>query len=314
MRFGNFGLDSDLKAALEDDAAYLRSHGYDSASEGRKLQISEALSLRWNAGSREICEIRTEVLEIDRRAVELRTYIPGVDGGDRYIVWVHGGGWNEGSLDIYDRVMRVLANAAGCPVVGVGYTKVPLARYPAQIDQLMGAYKHIDQSIFPYRTIRNVAGFSAGANLIMSSFSKYEDQLGTRYFDRACLVCGVFDCDFSTPSYERYDGFFGNSKERLYGILEDYAPGAISRRDSIVFPVNRNQKVCQRFLIMSAEHDMLRSDSDNLAQNFRDRGIETIHHCVPDVTHIFLQRSKSVEVARRAIVEMGEYFASQSNS
>ncbi len=309
MHFGNFKLDAELRAALEDDAAYFEYSNYNGATDSQKLKISEALSLQWNSDLPEVREIHSVNLTFDRRIVELLTYIPDIDLSDRYIIWVHGGGWNEGSLDIYDRLMRVLANAANCPVVGVGYTKAPFARYPVQIEELIGAYKHIDRTIFPMRSKRNIAGFSAGANLIMSSFVKHEDLLGANFFNRASLVCGVYDCNFSSPSYNRYDGYFGNSKDRLFRILEDYAPEAIARRDPVVFPIEGNQKVCQKFLIISAEHDMLRNDSYVLAKNLKDRGCETIYRCIPDVTHIFLQRSMSVEVAHLTILEMGDYFA-----
>lgn len=309
MQFGNFKLDVELRTALEDDAAYFESCNYNDATDSQKLKISEALSLQWNSDRPKVRDIDSVVLSFDRRSVELRTYIPDIDLSDRYIIWVHGGGWNEGSLDIYDRLMRVLANAANCPVVGVGYTKAPFARYPVQIEELVAAYKHIDRTIFPMRPKRNIAGFSAGANLIMSSFVKHRDLLGEDFFNKASLVCGVYDCNFSSPSYNRYDGFFGNSKDRLFKILEDYAPGAIAQRDPIVFPIEGDQKVCQKFLIVSAEHDMLRNDSYILAKNLKDRGSETIYRCIPDVTHIFLQRSMSVEVAHLSIVEMGEYFA-----
>ncbi len=309
MEFGDFPLDPDMRAALERDAAFLAERNYEVASEAEKLAISEALSLSWNTDRPPVEPVRSETIRVAGRPVELRTYQPGDDTGDGYVIWVHGGGWNEGSLDIYDRLMRVLANASACPVTGIGYTRVPKARYPAQIGELVHACRHIAERIFPERRHRFIGGYSAGANLILSSMLVHEDTLGAGYFSGACLACGVFDYDLSSHSHLLYDGYFDSSATRLNGIIEDYAPGAIARRDPIVFPVNGSPALCDRFLVIAAEHDMLRDDSMRLAAHLKKIGKDVTTRCVPSVSHIFLQRSMGVEAGQRTIVETGAYFA-----
>jgi len=313
MEFGDFPLDPDLKVVLEHDAAFLAKRGFDSACDAIRLKINEELGLIWNAEYPPVKTVHSMVVRIDGRPLELRTFLPEQDSGNAYIIWIHGGGWNEGSLDLYDRLMRVLANAAACPVIGVGYTKVPMARFPAQIEELVFAYRYIDESLFPQRPCKLVGGYSAGANLIMSSMVMYENTLGPSYFHSACLVCGLFDWDLSSASHIRYDGFFGNSRTRLKTIIENYAPGAIGRRDPKVFPVDCSQSVCERFLIVSAEHDMLRDDSHRLAMNMKLQGKETTYLCVPRMSHIFVQRSMGIPAADRVLDGIGAHFRQQSN-
>lgn len=312
MEFGDFPLDPDLKKVLEHDAAFLAGRDYDRACDAEKLKINEDLGLVWNAEYPPVKEVQSIALRVDTRPVELRTYHPDKDAGQAYLIWVHGGGWNEGSLDLYDRLMRILANAAMCPVIGVGYTKVPMARYPTQVEELRHACQYVDKALFPLRRHRFISGYSAGANLILSSMVVHEDTLGPDYFGSACLVCGVFDGDFSSSSHIRYDGYFGNSRTRLNKIIENYAPGAIARRDTNVFPVNCSPSTCERFLVISAEHDMLRNDSQKLAANLNMQGKDATYQCVPDMSHIFPQRSMGVRAAHRILVEIGAYFAGQS--
>lgn len=296
-----------MRAALKHDADFLETREYNSAPADEKLKISETLSLSWNRDRPVVAKVQKHDVSVGSRTIELRTYTPENDLGDRYIVWVHGGGWNEGSLDIYDRLMRILAISAKSPVVGVGYTKAPHAQFPHQLTELLTAFKFAEAGLFPARPEKCIAGYSAGANLIMSTLKAYAENLGRGYFSRACLACGVFDHDLRSSTHIQYDGYFGNSIERLETIIENYAPGALARLDPNIFTANCSPLACQNYLIISAEHDMLRDDSEKLARTLHAGQNEVVYRCVPDVTHIFLQRSSAIKKAHETIVEMGRY-------
>lgn len=61
-------------------------------------------------------------------------------------------------------------------------------------------------------------------------------------------------------------------------------------------------------LIMTAEFDTLRQESDELAAKLRDLGVSVTHHQFPGVDHGFTHR-KPVETARDAIVMIGDHLA-----
>ncbi|NIA69379.1 alpha/beta hydrolase [Pelagibius litoralis] len=305
-----FVIDDDMRAALEHDAAFLEQRNFDLLAADGQLALNDELSLYWSSEKPPVAFVKSEMIVVADRSIELRTFFPKGDMTDRYIVWVHGGGWNEGSLDGYERLMRILANSARCAVVGIGYTKAPVAQFPTQLNELYSAFQYISKVLFPDRPCRSVAGYSAGANLIVSTLTAYAEELGPDYFQRAGLACGVYDCDFGLPSYSRYDNtVLGSSKARLLDILETYAPGAISRRDPLVFPVHSHQGVCSDFLVVYAEHDLLRDDSIKLAESLRDQGKNVMARQISGVTHIFLQRSMRVSVAYQTIVDMGKYLS-----
>ena len=261
-----------------------------------------------------MADVRSVHLSVGGRRVELRSFHPSNDTGERYVVWVHGGGWKEGTLDGNERLMRVLANSSECVVVGVEYSKVPECRFPTQIDELYEACRHIDGSLFPDRQTRSIAGYSAGANLVLAVMAKYDSLFPKNYFAGAGLICGVYGVDFETPSYRRYaDAPFGRSRTSMIEILDDYAPGAIERQDPLVFPIDANPCACRDFLIVSAEHDLLRDDSAELARRLSSQGVDATHHQVPGVTHIFIQRSMRVQKAQSAIERVGTYLSGRSS-
>ncbi len=308
-----FLLSDEMRDVLAFDQAFRDVHDFTEKSVEEQILIESMLSLHWAADGPEMESIHSVMLPIGDNRIELRTFTPANDAGDRYVVWVHGGGWREGSLDGYERLMRVLAESAACPVVGVGYTMAPMAQFPRQIGELLAAYEFVAKQLLPQRTLRYVAGYSAGANLIMSSLTYYQERLGKDYFARAALACGVYDCEFTTASYQNYEGYFGSSSTRMTQLLELYAPGAIARQDPVVFSVNSRQNVCRNFLILTAEHDLLKDESGRLVASLSSQGHNAAHLEIPGVTHIFIQRSRAMVAARQAIQKLGRYLAQDYN-
>jgi len=305
---GECVVDDDMWSVLMHDRDYLAERNFEQLTCEQQLAVNNELSLFWSSEKPPVALVKSNTIIVAGRPVELRTYFPIDDTEGQVIVWVHGGGWKEGSLDGYDRLMRILANAARCPVVGIGYTKAPKAQFPSQLGELRSAFLYIAEVLFPARTHRGIAGYSAGANLTLAALSACSDELGRGYFERACLACGVYGYDFDTPSYRQYDdGVFGSSKARIRDLIETYAPGAVDRRDPLVFPVHTRQDVCSDFLVVSAEHDLLRDDSHKLAGCLRTQGNRVSRLEVPGVTHIFLQRSMRLPIANRVIEDMALY-------
>ena len=57
---------------------------------------------------------------------------------DRAILYLHGGGYVVGDLDTHDRIMRLLALKADCPVLGIDYALSPERRFPVEHLSIVG--------------------------------------------------------------------------------------------------------------------------------------------------------------------------------
>lgn len=108
----------------------------------------------------------------------LRVYRPASRNGQPaagvlpVLVYVHGGGWVIGDLDVYDASCRGLANKAGCIVVSVEYRHAPEHPFPAAHDDVLAATRWVmahaaDLGGDPARVA--IAGESAGGNLAAST-------------------------------------------------------------------------------------------------------------------------------------------------
>ena len=96
---------------------------------------------------------------------------------DRVLLAVHGGGFVSGSISTHRRMFGHLALAAGMAALVVEYGLVPEHVYPAQLDQVSGAY----QTVAGQRVA--VVGDSCGGTLALG--------LALRAQEAGCLAPGV---------------------------------------------------------------------------------------------------------------------------
>src|SRR6185295_17174592 len=72
--------------------------------------------------------------------VPLRLYRPdGLPAAAPVLVYFHGGGWTIGDLDTHDVLCRALAAGGRCAVAAVDYRLGPEHRFPAAVDDAIGA-------------------------------------------------------------------------------------------------------------------------------------------------------------------------------
>jgi acetyl esterase/lipase len=106
-----------------------------------------------------------EFAEVDGHKLHLDLYLPEQVAHPALIVWVHGGGWRNGSKD--NMPLSGIVNK-GFAAASVDYRLSPVARFPAQIHDIKAAIRFLraKQSEYGYDPDRFViAGSSAGAHL-----------------------------------------------------------------------------------------------------------------------------------------------------
>jgi acetyl esterase len=98
----------------------------------------------------------------------IRVYVPRAGGGLPVLVFFHGGGFVEGSLETHDPPLRAIVNRCECLVVSVAYRLAPESPYPAATDDAYAATKWVTEhaeEIGGDRRRIAVGGDGAGGNL-----------------------------------------------------------------------------------------------------------------------------------------------------
>lgn len=243
--------------------------------------------------------------------VPVRVYTPrpAADGPAGVIVYTHGGGWQMGDLDGFDRVARALCAGSGQRVVSVDYRLAPEHPFPAARDDVIavldwvagtGAAAH---GWDPARVV--VAGDSAGAQLAVVAARA-----------RPGAVCGqvlaypALDATCSAESYTLHASAPMLTREVMGRLWDEYAAGA-DPRDPDLSPLlaTDGHERTPPTLIVLPSHDVLRGDGEAYASLLEDAGVAvTIREC-PGMVHGFLRWAGAVDEAARSLAAMGAFAA-----
>jgi acetyl esterase len=239
--------------------------------------------------------------------VKVRRYVPadGMPTPRLGVIWIHGGGWIHGDLEVYEGLARALANASSGEVIAVDYRLAPEHPFPTGLDDVWTvvrwAAKEFDDVV--------VAGDSSGGNLAAAAALKARDE-GIRIAAQLLIypVLDADETDFKKDFRTRYAHFvnqvdFGPATyDRIRWIWASYVPDASLRRSPLAAPMRApDLEGVAPAVIVTAEHDILRGEGEAYAARLRDHGVPVELLEFPGQIHGFLQMRGVLTDAHRAL-------------
>ena len=228
------------------------------------------------------------------------------DAAGDVLIWVHGGGWMHGDLDCYEGVARALANRTRCAVLAVAYRLAPENPFPAGFDDVWAA---VEWSAENFGQVA-IAGDSSGGNLAAAAALKARD----RQIDIAAqvLIYPVLESHMNSRHKRafrtRYAGFLDQPEygtvtfDRISYIWDTYVPQPHLRDFPYVSPLRAGSlRGVAPAVIITAEHDILRSEAHDYAQRLREEDVRVAHHDYPGQVHGFFQMRGVMSDARHAM-------------
>lgn len=242
--------------------------------------------------------------------ISIRVYQPRGDAR-RSLLWVHGGGFTGGDLDMAEahRVSAELAARADALVVSVGYRlAVDGIRYPVPVDDVCAAWLWLTEGEGRARLpsgIIGLGGASAGAALALAAAIRVRDQdrsgpdrllLAYPFVhfpvpalddETASEMRGLSAILRSTPA--GIEAMVRNYVGRLTALPPDALPGAA---DLARLPATA---------IALSEYDDLRPSGDLLAVQLEDSGVPVRKYLASGMPHGHLNRSPSLAQVDRTL-------------
>lgn len=211
--------------------------------------------------------------------VPVVTYTPKIPAaGGPVIVWMHGGGFVEGSVDHGEAhaVCAELAARAGIRAVSVDYRLVTDSlKYPAPLEDVLAAWQWT-HSQYPDSRVM-IGGTSAGANLAASASTWLRDD--DRPLPAAMvLVYGVFHAQLPAPAGPARDVIealprrLRHLPEDVARLNENYA-GHPAPWPSHMVPGDHDVEGLPQALVITAEIDDLAGSSRRFATGLSDAGV-----------------------------------------
>jgi acetyl esterase len=286
-----------------------------------ELRIRAARSWDWASAAGPDVEVRDGVVNSAQGPVPIRLYLNAAARNRRpgphnrpALVWVHGGGFVSGDLDMResDVVAREIVHRSGAVVIAVGYpTTNTGARYPTLHRSVMAAVDWTaahsrEFAIDPGRIV--LGGASAGANLVLGAALEMRDR-GT-----TCAISGIilaYPLAFrrlpDDPEMSRLDAvpdmlrIAQNDVDRMFA---QYAPDG---NEPYASADTMNPTGLPRTVVLVAGLDDLAASAVVVADRLSSGGVNVSVKRYEHAVHGFLGMSDDVEGYRPALTAMSDF-------
>ncbi len=254
-----------------------------------------------------------EVREVSEHAYgdhpeqRLRIYRPTDQDEAPVLVYLHGGGFVGGGLEVADEPVRDLAVRTGAVVVSATYRRAPEHRFPAAHDDADAALRwtvaHVGEHGGDPSRIA-LAGDSAGGNLAASA-ARHAVRDG---IDLAALllVYPLVNATIETPSREQYASGYVIGLDDLAWFGEQYASTPCDVTDPRLALDTADLSGLPPTLVLTNECDPLRDEAELLVDRMRGAGVAASAQRFDGLAHGVFWASRAVarcDEQRRAAAE-----------
>lgn len=293
-----------IVAALREKAA---SQGSLEAATPAQMRVRASEQFRpWNTDGAPLQAVR----DFGVGGVPVRLYVPS-DDDRRLLVYLHGGGWVVGDLELEDAALRRVARRSGVRILSIDYRLVPEHPFPAQLDDIDAVITALLSGATDMRPPLRLAlgGASAGANLAAGAALRLRDR-GGPVPAFLLLLYGAYAGGRATPSWAAFgDGRYGLSANVMRWFWQAYS-GAVAGKDrAYAIPIDADLAGLPPVFASYAELDVLRDDTVLLAQALRAAGVSVDLKGYPGMIHGFTQYAKASAVAARALDDAADALA-----
>lgn len=222
----------------------------------------------------DVAEVREISVPGTTGDVSVRLYRPASDAPCPVFVWLHGGGWVFGTVDLDDTFCRIVANGVEAVVLSVDYRLAPEHPYPAALDEaeavVSWAQNHSAEVGGDPRRVA-LGGESAGGNLAAATALRLRDS-GAPPLCLQILVCAILDSTMTSASLQEHgDGKF-LTRSVLAWSWDHYAKGHL--HEPYASPMHATDlSGTAPALIITAECDPLHDEGVEYRRRLLDAGV-----------------------------------------
>lgn len=224
------------------------------------------------------------------------------------ILYLHGGGYYEGSVTTHRRLVAALCLAAGTRGLSIDYRLAPENRFPAAVEDAVAAYRWLtgEGAEAPSRVV--MAGDSAGGGLTFATLIALRDA-GDAMPAGAFGISPWTDLAATGESLETRkdrDPFIDPSSiaETVRRYVDDS-----DLRNPLASPLYGDLTGLPPLLIHVGEAEVLYDDAARMATAARDAGIEVEFAHWPDAFHVWHMMAGLLPEADEAVSAAGAWIA-----
>ncbi|WP_431278662.1 alpha/beta hydrolase [Leifsonia poae] len=225
---------------------------------------------------------------------------PGSDAS-RVLLFLHGGGYEFGSVRSDGELAARIGREAGMRVLFLEYRLAPEHPFPAAVDDVLAAWRWLRVELGLGAGSLAVAGDSAGGGLSVALLVATRDA-GDALPAAAVLMSPTVDLTSSGASMtERVDVDPISTPALLSGLASDYLAGA-DPKNPLASPLYASLSGLPPLLVQVGTSDLLLSDAERLAAAATDAGVDVtleVGEGLPHVYQLLLGTPEAAEATER---------------
>jgi acetyl esterase/lipase len=219
------------------------------------------------------------------------------------ILYLHGGAWILGWNAMHRRMVAQLCRDAGLRAFAVDYRVAPEHKFPAALDDCVGAYRWLLNSGVDPRDIV-IAGDSAGGTLTLTTLMSLRDA-GDPLPALGVCISPATDLEGTGESFRgKKDAVM--TPEFVLTMRRHYA-GDMDMRSPLLSPLYGDLHGLPPLLIHAGGEEMLLSDATRLADAARAKGVDVTLVVWPGMWHVWHLFGPMLPEARQAIADIARF-------
>ncbi len=238
----------------------------------------------------------------------IRIYRPNESENEKSsaIIYLHGGWFISGSFETHDAIVRQLANTTGSAIVFVDYRLAPEHPFPGGFDDAQFATEWIINNAEKLNLDKNkigIIGDSSGGALATSVSTQLGGQLKFQV-----LIYPATDNKLNTPSWSVYENGPIINKEEGIRAWKWYLNNPSDQKNPLAIPsLIKDFKNTPPTFVLLAEHDPLRDEGQQLAENMKASGIEVETVVYKEMVHGFMHMGAVLRETKEAVQEIATF-------
>lgn len=224
---------------------------------------------------------------------------------NRVFLYLHGGGYQVGSLRSHFDLIRRLSDASGSIGLYVDYRCAPEFPFPAPIEDCLTVYRGVlEMGISPDRIA--LVGDSAGGNLALATTLKLKDE-NIPLPGAIGLMSPWTDLEANGESYAtRAESDPIHNQKMIRRMAGNYLAGADAAQP-LASPLKGDLSSMPPVFIQVGDRETVLSDACDIAARIKASGGEVTCEVWDRMIHVFQQFSEELPEAQAAINAMGAF-------
>jgi acetyl esterase/lipase len=226
------------------------------------------------------------------------------------ILYLHGGAYALGSINVHRELVARLARAAGIRALAINYRLAPEHPFPAALEDTLAAYRWLlAQGIDPTRIA--LAGDSAGGGLALAALVALREA-GQPLPAAAVCISPWVDLALRGASLQQQARLDPILDPQTLAKYAGYYAGNHDPASPLISPLYAGLQGLPPLLIQVGTHEILLDDATRLAEHARQAGVEVTLETWDGLFHVF-QLLPFMPETQRAIAQIAEFLTTNLN-